>query len=315
MVLGLAKWKLINYYYWMECGMGNIKIAYLLLVHNCPEQVNKFVEQIVNYGDADVYIHVDKKNKSMSEHITKSSKIHVYSEYDVSWASFEIVRAAYFLISKSIESGVNYSHIYFGSGQDLLVKRGLYEYLANKPNKIFMKMYGEITNKDRQSARYRVRWPKWLMVRDDWSIQRIVRIIIQLLCTVGIVVFPNKTLLDKKVKFFYGGTWFIAPFDVAVYINDYINNHPDFVEFWESSLASDLMFFQTIIMNSKYKDYVEDELMYVRFGKSFGTMNHPMDITVDDDIRIEEGDYYCARKFNYKDKYSIDYYINKCKFE
>ncbi len=291
--------------------MGDIRLAYLLVAHTNPDQVNTFIKQVLDYGDSEVFLHIDKKNEVMKERIIHSNRVHVYSEYEVRWGSFEIVKAAYFLMNKAIDSKHHFTHAYFGSGQDLLVKKGMYEYLSENSDKTFLRIVREITNKNRQSARYRIKWPKKLMKRDDWSFSRFIRIFYQLLCCVGIVMHPNKHILKENVKFYEGRTWFIAPISVIEYISNYINEHKDYVDFWEDSLASDLMFFQTIIMNSKYKDKVQDELMFVHFGNSIGTMNHPIDISIEDDETIERGDYFCARKFNYNDKKTYDYYLKK----
>lgn len=291
--------------------MSNVRMAYLLVAHTAPQQVNALIRQLSNYGDCEIYIHVDKKNASMADELFRSSRVHVYCEYDVRWGSFEIVKAAFFLMEKALGSGKEYTHFYFGSGQDLLVKKGLYEYLERYPEKTFIRINREITDKDRESARYRVMWPHKLMRREDWNVCRIIRILIQLLCRCGLVLFPNKRQLTSAMRFYEGRTWFIAPGEVIGYIVRFIAEHEDYVRFWEHSLASDLMFFQTIIMNSKYRDSVADELMYVNFGKTFGTMNHPLDITIEDDRKIERGDFYCARKFNIEEKDVFDYYLRK----
>ncbi len=291
--------------------MKTVKLAYLLLAHTNPQQVNAFINQVLEYGDCDVYVHIDKKNVSMMNDITKSPRVFVFSEYEVRWGSFEIVKATIFLMRHALESGNEYSHIYFGSGQDLLVKKGLYSYLESKPDTTFIRINNEVKDKDRRAARYKVNWPKRLMKREDWSLSRFIRIGIQLLCGFGIVLYPNKNVLHEKMRFYEGRTWFIAPMDVIEYICGFLNEHEGYSRYWENSLASDLMFFQTIIMNSPYKDSVEDELMYVNFGKTFGTMNHPLDIKIDDDMRIEAGDFFCARKFNFADQRTFEYYLKK----
>lgn len=290
--------------------MDEIKMAYLLVVHKCPEQVNIFVNQLLNYGDCDIYIHVDKKKFDIVEKIIKSNRVTVCSKYDVRWGSFEIVKAAYYLMRLAKKSGKNYTHMYFGSGQDLLVKKGLYEHLGKNPDKIFLRINREITNSDRESARYRICWPKKLMIRNDLHIYRFIRIILQLLCRCGLVLYRNKKVLKCNVKFYEGRTWFIAPIEVMEYILMYIDENPDFVDFWEDSLAADLMFFQTIIMNSPYVSQVEDELMYVKFGKTFQTMNHPITVTMQDVSEIDKGKYYCARKFEINEKNVMQYFLN-----
>ena len=38
-----------------------MKKAYILALHQLPEQANKLIKQIVSDGESDVYIHIDKK--------------------------------------------------------------------------------------------------------------------------------------------------------------------------------------------------------------------------------------------------------------
>lgn len=291
--------------------MNNIKIAYLLLAHKSPEQINVFIRQLLDYGDCDIYIHVDKKAESIIPQIISDERVTIVSKYKVSWGSFEIPKAALELMRIAVESGKEYTHFYFGSCQDLLVKKGLYEFLAQNPEEIFIKINKSVDNNSRTSARYRVRWPKQLMIRNDWHIYRFVRIAIQYLSQLGLVYRENKRPAPDGIVFYEGRTWFIAPSNMIDYILSYVHEHPEFIDFWEESLASDLMFFQTIIMNSPYKDKIKDELMYVNFGKTFGTMNHPLDISINDDKEIDYGNYYCARKFELDKRDVIDYFLHK----
>ncbi len=283
------------------CIMIGVKIAYLLLVHKSPEQVNLFIQQLLNYGDSDVYVHVDKKNKELIDKLVKSPRVFVLSKYNVRWGSFEIVKAAIDLMRLACESGQKYTHIYLGSGQDLLIKKGLYNYLERNIKNTFIHIGSEITNRDRESARYRICWPKFLMIRNDLHIYRFIRIVMQILCSLDIVLRNNKRRLNRPVRFYEGHTWFIAPFEVNNYIVNYVKDNPDYYEYWEDSLASDLMFFQTIIMNSPYAIDVKEELMYVEFGHSFTTMNHPLSINSQIFSKIKDDNYFCARKFEWEE--------------
>lgn len=292
-------------------GLNGIKIAYLLVAHKCSEQINLFIKQLLRYGDCDVYIHIDKKNAEMGNQIIKSSRVYICSIYDVRWGSFEIVKAAIELMKLAMNSKTMYTHIYFGSGQDMLVKKGLYSYLSLHSQNIFVRIINEVKDSDRASARYKICWPKKLMIRDDLHPYRVIRIMLQYLCKIGIVVWANNKKLRKKVKFYEGRTWFIAPIEAIEYILEYISKNPDYLDFWEDSLASDLMFFQTIIMNSPFADKVLNELMYVNFGKTFSTMNHPQTITMDVVDSIKCGDYFCARKFEYYESRDVITYFEK----
>lgn len=285
---------------------NGVRIAYLLLAHKSPEQLNLFIRQLLDYGDCDVYVHVDVTHKEICEQLIRDDRVIVCSEFETRWASFDICKAALKLMTLANESGKYYSHFYFGSGQDLLVKKGLYEYLAEHEDKIFLRIIREVTEKDKASARYKVRWSRKLMVSKNFHVYRLVRKCLQMFCRMGIVIHRNKKTLNRKVKFYTGGTWFVAPMDVLRYILKYMEENPDYEDFWEDSLASDLMFFQTVIMNSQYAENIEPELMYIHWGD-----NHPLNVTADDNETIESGNYYCARKFDLSDRASMEFYLNK----
>ena len=261
-------------------------------------------------------MHVDKKNPELYEKIIDSPRVMKCSIYDVRWGSSEIVKAAFELMRRAKEADKNYTHMYFGSGQDLLIKKGLYEFLADNSNKIFLKIVGQVKDTDRASARYRICWPRTLMIRNDLHLYRFIRIFMQILCCCGIVIRKNKKQLKNKVNFYEGRTWFVAPMYVLEYIVNYIEKNPDYVDYWEDSLASDLMFFQTIIMNSPYSKDIENELMYVNFGKTFATMNHPVTIDMEIAKQIQNDDrFFFARKFEMDEIEAIEFFVDKLKRE
>lgn len=55
-------------------------------------------------------------------------------------------------------------------------------------------------------------------------------------------------------------------------------------------------------MNSPFREKIEDELMYVKFGKTFKTMNHPVTITNKDVCLIEAGNFFVQGSLNLKKK-------------
>lgn len=296
----------------------DVKVAYLLLVHDNVEQLNLFIMQLLKYGDCDIYIHVDKKNEKMVTSITKDPHIFVISKYYVDWASFSMMEGTIELMRTVIDSGKDYSHIYYGSGDDLLVKNGLYEYLANHPQAIFMDLYWsgrEVTNRMRASARYRVNWPQSLKTRHDYHPARFIRILIQMLCTHGIVFFKNKlSIAHLNLKIYCGAQWFIAPFKVIEYWVKYLDENPEYIEYWRNALAPDEMFFHTLIMNSKYANSIQPALMFYKAGCTFGTKNHPVIISERNIADINKGVYFCARKFSMKNSpKAFYYYLNKIK--
>lgn len=290
---------------------NDVKMAYLLLVHNNPIQVNMFINQILNYGKADVYIHVDKKNKPMTRELIKDDRVFVISEYEVKWASFEMMAATILLMRLAINSGENYTHIYYGSGNDLLVKNGMYEFLSKHPKELFMKIMMKMKDTDPAAARYRIKWPKCLMRRGNYSPCRYVRWIYHVFFRLGIVIKKNNNKIDIE-QIYRGSQWFVVPFEVIKYLIEYIDANPNYLQYWKHALAPDEFLFQTIIMNSKYKEKVKPSIMYIHFSEGLIEHNHPLTITNDCISQVEKTGCFCARKFDMLvDKEAIDYFIAK----
>lgn len=62
------------------------KIAFLLSVYGNPVQANYFIEQALCYEGSHVFIHIDKKNKSLQPEIYQDSRVIILPEnIDVSW--------------------------------------------------------------------------------------------------------------------------------------------------------------------------------------------------------------------------------------
>ena len=83
----------------------------------------------------------------------------------------------------------------------------------------------------------------------------------------------------------------------------------------KNALCPDEWFFQTIIMNSEYKSQVvNNNLIYLRWGQTFKTRNHPITFTLEDINSNRKSDQYFARKFDQNfDKSVIEYFTSRIK--
>jgi hypothetical protein len=95
----------------------------------------------------------------------------------------------------------------------------------------------------------------------------------------------------------YGGwNWFTLPKEFVSYIVQFVEKNPDVIDFYKHAFASGEMFFQTILMNSQFKNrIVNDNKRYVSFIDS-----HPRVLTIKDYPALKQGHYLFARKFNPK---------------
>jgi len=116
---------------------NDVRIAYILQVHKNPGQVNKFIRQIAEVRQSDIYIHVDKKSAgAVSQQILKGRNIKIMEEsLDVAWGDISMVDATLLLL-RNFKKLPEYDFVCLKSGQDLLVSTGIREYLAEHKNKI-----------------------------------------------------------------------------------------------------------------------------------------------------------------------------------
>lgn len=85
-------------------------------------------------------------------------------------------------------------------------------------------------------------------------------------------------LLDRKntlnVDFYYGSQWWTLSYECAKEIYDILLKG-EYIDYYKGSLVPDESIFQTIYMNSRFKDKYYDKLTYVNWK---GQINHPKTI-------------------------------------
>jgi hypothetical protein len=292
-----------------------LRTAYILQIHKNPDQVNKFINQIISIEKADVYVHIDKKNyDQLYGKILKSPNVVILKEsFDVIWGDITQVDATILLLREVIASGKSYDFVCFRSGQDLLVKNGFKEYLINNKNKIFMNV-SYVENNDPHASFINVRWPKKArrLYINPFHPYRLFRRAVALIYGLGINLLPNEKSLPEKFSIYEGSNWFCIPFHSCQYIIEFLDTNQWYYEVFKNSLVPDQFFFQTIIMNSKYKsDVVNNNLMYIKFGDSLKGRNNPITLRMEHIDVIKNSNEFFARKFDEDvDKHVIEHYAN-----
>ncbi|MDA8387805.1 MAG: hypothetical protein M0Z58_03940 [Nitrospiraceae bacterium] len=228
--------------------VNDLRIAYLLQVHRDPRQLNRFIGQLSGDGNCDIYVHVDKK--SAMPMIASGGNVRVLEEsVDVRWGDISIVDATLCLLRSLKRSNRKYDFVCLRSGQDLLVRNGLSEYLNGNRGKIFMNAQ-RIGAGSPEACFWAIKWPGLARRRYDSFLHpmRILRAALIRLYGGGINLLPNR---NKPPMDIYRGTqWFCLPGDVAQYVVDFIEDNPWYYDAFKDSLAPDEYFFQTLIMNS-----------------------------------------------------------------
>lgn len=99
-----------------------------------------------------------------------------------------------------------------------------------------------------------------------------------------------ESVFTSKIKYDY--IWLISGQDFPLKSSQEIIN---FLEKNKGSLVPDESIFQTIYMNSRFKDKYYDKLTYVNWK---GQINHPKTFTIEDCDELEKVNYLMARKFD-----------------
>ncbi len=64
---------------------NNIKMAYCLLAHSNAKQINMYIAQLLNAGECEIFIHIDKKSEAIRKGIIPIVSIMCDGEALRSW--------------------------------------------------------------------------------------------------------------------------------------------------------------------------------------------------------------------------------------
>ena len=275
-----------------------MKQAILVQCHKNPKQVNLLLDALDD-PNLDIYVHIDKKSNIGSE-IKTGKQIHILpDEYrvDVGWAVFSQVEATLNLMRYAAAWG-EYGHYLLCSGQDYpLVKASeLSDFLNKNADFNFVQIWaskkggGYTNNYDKRTEIY---YP--YSVLGNTLPKRIAkRALVEL--TGGYnrtwPIFRRKQL--ENVDFYFGSQWVCISGEMDKWGEEYIKNHQEFIEFYRHTNCPDESFFQTLLMNSPYKDRRQDYLHYIDWSSGG---NSPKNLDVSDIDRMMKSGKLMARKF------------------
>ena len=275
-----------------------MKQAILVQCHKNPKQVNLLLDALDD-PNLDIYVHIDKKSNIGSE-IKTGKRIHILpDEYrvDVGWAVFSQVEATLNLMRYAAARG-EYGHYLLCSGQDYpLVKPSeLSDFLNKNADFNFVQIWasknggGYTNNYDKRTEIY---YP--YSVLGNTLPKRIAkRALVEL--TGGYnrtwPIFRRKQL--ENVDFYFGSQWVCISGEMEKWVEEYIKNHQEFIEFYRHTNCPDESFFQTLLMNSPYKDRRQDYLHYIDWSSGG---NSPKNLDVSDIDRMMKSGKLMARKF------------------
>jgi len=268
-----------------------MKIAWLILCHKKPEQIN-FLLETLEHENNFFFVHVDAKSSIKGE-IKTGKNIFILDEcIDDKWAQISHVQATLLLFNMVAKTGEYYDYVWLVSGEDFPVKSNehIHKYLESHKGYNFISLYP----KGKYDKRNAIYFPLWSI-----SLNLFPRIIRRLWVALSggyggtFPFFKRKNLTNRK--FFFGSAWFTINYDCMCFILRTVETEPEIMKFYRNTFCPDESFFQTIIMNSHYKDTVKENLLYTDWTNS---KNHPRNLDESDFENLRNTPKLVARKFN-----------------
>ncbi len=276
-----------------------MRYAYLILVHHEFELLKLLLNALDDERN-DLYLHFDKKVKSLPSLETKNAGLTILDErIDIRWGHSSMIEAEFCLLDKALSSGKEYAYLHFISGVDLPIKSQDYIdnfFTANK-GKEFVGYY----NGGADSSPIERKVQRTHLFSDSFKgsgllfqLKRIIRfayIRFQYLFNIQ---------RNKYIDFKKGTQWCSITSDFARYL---LSKRGEALEIYKDSFCCDEIVVQTYLWHSPFRENIYDSTKEMRGCKRYipWENNQLLDITAKHLPHLVESEALFARKFNYSD--------------
>jgi hypothetical protein len=303
-------------------GMENIdnyKVAYLLMVHKQPGLVRRLIERL-QFGGCAFWVQVDAKtdiNSFIKELADFKNVFFVKNRCNGDWGWFPFVQGNIEGIRAIHESGYSYDHLVILSGQDYLLcsNNDFIKKLSGNRESSFIH-YTKINEDNNPHLRERVskyhiklpRKKKIVYPYTSASFQK--KLINKALSISG--VYPLPRVIPGNRDLYFGSNWIRFSKKAVDYTLKVIDNEPDYVEFFKSTLLAEEHFFHTILLNADEADrgpIINTNLTFCHWKRAPELYPVPLGMS-DLDLLLSSGDM-LARKFDITSDTTILDYLDK----
>lgn len=271
--------------------------AYLILAHKYPGQLDRLIEALDDECSF-FFVHIDKSSDIEEfEGLKKyGEKLEFLQREKAGWATYGLVQAILHGLQAARDSDHVFSHIILLSGQDYPIKSNEYitKFAEEHADKNFIE-YHRLPDHDKwqpHGGLYRVN--KYFMGFTAW----------QKLCSRslnflgGQLSFLQRKMYENMVPY-AGSMWWILNMSAVDYILDFIKEHPGYIAFHQYTFAVDEVFFHTILLNARDKEFtrniVNSNMRFIKWKDH--TSSHPELISEESLPELEHSDALFARKF------------------
>ncbi len=280
-----------------------MKIAFLMQAHKNPKQINRFIN-IFPVENFDIYIHIDKKSdiETLIDRKPNVFFLPTNKRIDVQWGGVTQIDATLELLKACRLS--DYDYYWLCSGQDFpLCSPDEIISVFQQNNKDFIHFSLSTEEIETNSVQYRNFCKRNITYYPSCMFKRtiVAKAIRKLYVKISgggtktIKIFRRKDHINDG-KYYFGSSWWCLRRVVVQWMMKYLNEHPEFYEFFSRSICPDECFFQTLYMMSPYAgQQYEDNLYYIDWSRKRGS---PEVLTISDYEALLASNQLMARKFD-----------------
>jgi len=276
-----------------------MQITYCIICHRNTQILRTTIDLLSD--DNEIYIHVDKK-ANMNDFEEYNSKVHfVNNRIEVQWGRYSLIECTLVLL-RAIKDA-NFDYVCLLSGDDLPLMN------SDRIKKVFdehagMEFIGIQKNFNALELENRVKYE-----HSEFSSKRDKTIIEKVFFETIYKLFPMKLNQQYEMlpQLYKGAEWFCISKSLKHYILDYLEQNEWYTEAFKNSHCGDEVFFQTIVMNSHYREKVfrinsgfDDNAMALRYIDWHTGPEYPKILTEKDLRNISDDKLIFGRKFHEK---------------
>jgi len=232
----------------------NVKLAYLVLAHNAPSQLSRLVNRL-DSPNIEFLIHIDKKSdiEPFLNEFKYSDNVHfIKKRINIFWRGYTLVEATLALMREAQKYQANYNILLSGSDYPIKTNQYIQDFLCRSDLE-YISFFRLV---DRPTWLKKIEHFHYLDSRftnsygyhfTEWRYRRL-----QMKCA---QLFPKRKFINNMIP--YGGSqWWMLTNKCLDYVLEFIESNRQFVKYYKYTDAPDEMVFQTIILNSPFKEKV-----------------------------------------------------------
>lgn len=276
------------------------KHAYLIMAHGDFELL-KILLILLDDIRNDIYVHIDKKAKSFVadefKMIVKKAGLFFTNRVNVAWGGYSQIKAELILLNEAVKRKYSYYHLLSGADLPIKSQNEIHDFFATNTEKNYIGI--DARGIEECGAISRIGHYRFFQDYLGRGSQKRNNYMLFICDIIERNLFKMQEYLQinrlKKwdVCIYKGPNWFSITHSLAKYI---LENSRIIKKHFNKGICADELFLQTIAMNSKYKESIDNNcLRYIDWHRG-----NPYIFQITDFDELCKSDKLFARKFSYE---------------